>query len=168
MTDSIVEPELKDALDRAKDVADKIIETSKEAAEAQAPLKEMQAFGNEISEIYKDANWMRINTNLFNPKCYQGLLEELLAMQKANFETLVKNQEAMLQEATKTGKEFFESNKDLTKPQVAMANVINQALDNFDKLSATYRDQAKELEKMQSEYFQWYKKTLDTLSKQQN
>lgn len=167
MTESIVEPELQDALGRAKEVADKIIEASKEAAESSVPLKEMQALGNEINEIHKEANWMRINTNLFNPKCYQSVMEELFSMQKANFESLVKKQETLIEEATKSGKEFFDSNKDLTKPQVTMANLINKSLDNFDKVTNTYREQAKELEKMQSDYFSWYKKTLDTLSKTQ-
>ena len=167
MTESIVEPELQGALGRAKEVADKIIEASKEAAENTVPLKEMQALGTEISEIHKDADWMRINSNLFNPKCYQGMLEELLTMQKENFETLVKKQEDLIQEATKTGKTFLDSNQDFTKPQATMANLINQSLDNFDKLTSSYKEQAKELEKMQSNYFSWYKKTLSTLSKPQ-
>ncbi|WP_317928682.1 hypothetical protein [Halioxenophilus sp. WMMB6] len=165
MSDSIVEPELQEALDRAKEVADKIIESSKGAAE---PLKEMQTLSSEISDIYKDVNWFQVNTNLFNPKKCQPLYEELFSLQKANFDTLLKKQEALFKEFTKSGQVLMQSNKDVSKPQSTVAKIINQSLDNFDLFSSKLKEQNKELTKMQSTYFKWCKKTLSSLSQPQS
>lgn len=165
MTDQIVEPELQDALDRAKDTVNKIIETSATPTES---IKEMQHMGTEMADLYKDVNWMRVNTNLFNPALYQHQLEELIALQKSTIESLVKQQESLIQNTTESGRALLEEKNDLTKPQAVMAKVINQSLDNYDKFSTCMREQASTIGKMQTSYFDWCRKTLSELSKPHN
>jgi len=162
MADQIVEPELQDALERAKETANKIIESAANPSES---IKEIQHIGSELSEMYKQVDWLRLNTNLFNPTCYQGLLEELVELQKKTIATMVKNQEQMIQDATQGSKTFFAAKSDLSKPQSSMAQMINQSLDNYDKFATNFRDQAAAMGKMQTSYFDWCKKTLTELSK---
>ncbi|BFM06955.1 hypothetical protein [Halioxenophilus aromaticivorans] len=162
MTELMVEPELQDALDRAKDTVNKIIETSSNPAES---IKEIQHMGSEMAGLYKDVNWMRVNANLFNPSLYQSQLEELIELQKSTIESLVKQQESLIHDTTESGRALLEGKNDITKPQAVMARVINQSLDNYDKFSTCMREQASTLGKMQTSYFDWCRKTLTDLSK---
>ena len=105
MTDQIVEPELHDALERAKDTVNKIIETSSNPTES---IKEIQHMGTEMAGLYKDVNWLRVNTNLFNPSLYQSQLEELIELQKSTIESLVKQQESLIQDTTESGRALLD------------------------------------------------------------
>lgn len=162
MTDQIVEPDLQDALDRAKETANRIIESTANPTES---IKEIQHMGSELADIYKDVNWMRVNTNLFNPTCYQNQLEELVEIQKNTIEDLFSSQEQLLEKATSKQINPFTDQEALAKPQALMANLINLSLDNYDSFATSVREQATAMGKLQTTYFDWCKKTLSELSK---
>ena len=162
MTDQIVEPALQDALDRAKETANRIIESTANPTES---IKEIQHMGSELADIYKDVNWMRVNTNLFNPTCYQNQLEELVEIQKNTIEDLFSSQEQLLEKATSKQINPFTDQEALAKPQALMANLINLSLDNYDSFATSVREQATAMGKLQTTYFDWCKKTLSELSK---
>lgn len=165
MTKEIVEPQLQNALKRAKTTVSKIID---ETTDSNAPAKEMQYLGNKLADIYQSADWMRVYTNLVNPRCYQSQLEELIDIQKEAIKSLVKQQEQLLKSATDSNQKFFAGKNDLAKPQQAIASVINQSLDNFDQFATSLREQAATVGKIQVSYFDWCKKTITELSKPHN
>ncbi|GLS28053.1 hypothetical protein [Marinibactrum halimedae] len=159
-----LDPKLEKALSRVVETGKTTIENMNVVARAITPFKTFAQINDNTTNFLNSVDWGNVVKNSYLPESYQTPLTQLAEIQQAAIKTTVEGQASFFKTLSTEGKEIASTPVPIEKPQEAMADYIDKSLDLYDDVNEAMKEQASQLNTVQSAYMAWYQNTLQSMS----